>query len=60
MNKHHRLWQQHVFSSFAILAGSLVALYGLDWYRNRKQNRKSTRKVEKEYTTKEPIAGQLA
>ncbi|HEY9490425.1 MAG TPA: hypothetical protein VIP56_00460 [Nitrososphaeraceae archaeon] len=48
------------FSSFAILAGSLVALYGLDWYRNRKQNRKSTRKVEKEYTTKEPIAGQLA
>ena len=47
-------------ASFAILTGGLVALYGLDWYRNRKQNRKSTRKVEKEYTTKEPIAGQLA
>jgi hypothetical protein len=48
------------FASFAILAGSLVALYGLDLYRNRKQNRKSARKVEKEYTAKESIAEQLA
>jgi hypothetical protein len=45
-------------ASFAILAGGLVALYGLDWYKNRKQNsRTSTKKMEKEYhTTKEPLA----
>jgi len=46
-------------ASFAILAGSLVALYGLDWYKNRKQNsRKSGKKVvEKEYyTNKELLA----
>ena len=50
-------------ASFAILAGGLVALYGLDWYKNRKQNsRKSAEKViEKEYyTVKETLAeGQL-
>jgi hypothetical protein len=48
-------------ASFAILAGSLVALYGLDWYKNRKQNsRTSTKKMEKEcHTTKEPLAEQL-
>ena len=27
-------------ASFAILAGGLATLYGLDWYKNRKQNRK--------------------
>ena len=36
-------------ASFAILAGGLVALYGLDWYKNRKQNSiKSTKKVVEE------------
>jgi len=49
------------FASFAILAGSLVALYGLDWYKNRKENsRKSSRNIKKEYTAKEPLAEQLA
>jgi hypothetical protein len=46
-------------ASFAILAGGLVALYGLEWYKNRKQNsRKSGKKVvEKEYyTNKELLA----
>jgi len=47
-------------ASFAILAGGLAALYGLDWYKNRKHNRKSTKDVEKEYTDKEPLAEQLA
>ena len=50
-------------ASFAILAGGLAALYGLDWYRNRKQNRKLSRKVEGEEdhnNTKEPLAEQLA
>ena len=36
-------------ASFAILAGGLVALYGLDWYKNRTQNSiKSTKKVVEE------------
>ena len=46
--------------SFAILAGGLAALYGLDWYKNRKHSRKSTRDVKEEYTDKEPLAEQLA
>ena len=47
--------------SFAIFAGVLASLYGLDWYKNRKQNRKLVRKVEKEdHITKEPLAEQLA
>jgi hypothetical protein len=33
----------------------------LDWYKNRKQNRRLARTVEEEdYTTKEPLAEQLA
>jgi hypothetical protein len=45
----------------AIFAGVLVALYGLDWYKNRKQNRRLTRKVgEEDYIAKEPLAEQLA
>jgi hypothetical protein len=45
------------FASFAILAGGLAALYGLDWYKNRKQNRKLARRVEEEdHITKEPLA----
>jgi hypothetical protein len=38
-----------------------VNIYGLDWYKNRKQNRRLSKKVEEEdYTTKEPFAEQLA
>ena len=49
------------FASFAILAGGLAALYGLDWYKNRKQNRQLARRVEGEdHITKEPLAEQLA
>ena len=55
------------FASLAILAGSMAALYGLDWYKNRRrQNRKLTKKliVEEDYTTtkeeQQPIAEQLA
>jgi hypothetical protein len=52
-------------ASIAILAGSMAALYGLDWYKNRnKQNRKLTKKVNEDYISKEeeqqPIAEQLA
>jgi hypothetical protein len=36
------------WASFAILAGGLAALYGLGWYKNRKQDIiQSTRKVKK-------------
>ena len=53
-------------ASIAIFAGCMAALYGLDWYRNRRrQNRKLTKKliVEEDYTTikeEQPIAEQLA
>jgi hypothetical protein len=48
-------------ASFAILAGGLATLYGLDWYKNRKQKRRLARKVEKEdHIAKEPVAEQLA
>jgi hypothetical protein len=47
--------------SFAILAGGLATLYGLDWYKNRKQNRRLARKVEEQdHHSKEPLAEQLA
>ena len=39
---------------------TLAALYGLDWYKNRKQNKKLARKVEDYNNTKEPLAEQLA
>ena len=43
-------------ASFAILTGELVALYGSDWYKNRKQNRRLARKAEEEdHLTKEPL-----
>ena len=54
------------FASIAILAGGMAALYGLDWYKNRrKQNRKLIKRVivEEDHATKEeeqPIAEQLA
>ena len=48
-------------ASFAILAGGLATLYGLDWYKNRKQNRRLARKIEEEdQIAKEPLTGQLA
>jgi len=50
-------------ASFAILAGILATICGLDWYKNRKQNRKVARKVkeeEQDYNAKEPLAEQLA
>ena len=62
-NNNIRLWDEHVWLGFAILAGGLATLYGLDWYKNRKQNRKLVRKVEEEEdhnNTKEPLAEQLA
>jgi hypothetical protein len=44
-------------ASIAILAGGMAALYGLDWYKNRrKQNRKLIKRVvaeEQDGTTKE-------
>ncbi|MFL6345995.1 MAG: hypothetical protein ACJ71A_11195 [Nitrososphaeraceae archaeon] len=41
----------------SILAGGIAALYGLDWYKNRKQSKKSTKKlaVEEDYTTKKQL-----
>jgi hypothetical protein len=48
-------------ASFAIFARVLASLYGLDWYKNGKKNRKLARKVEEEdHITKEPLAEQLA
>ena len=50
-------------ASFAILAGILATICGLGWYKNRKQNRRLSRKVEEEEedynNTKEPLAEQL-
>ena len=53
------------FASIAILAGGMVALYGLDRYKNRRrQNGKLTERVvvEQDHTTKEeqPIAEKVA
>ena len=53
-------------ASIAIFAGGMAALYGLDCYKNRRQNRKLAKKpgVEEDYTTikeeQQPIAEQLA
>ncbi|MFL6410769.1 MAG: hypothetical protein ACJ71K_05955 [Nitrososphaeraceae archaeon] len=54
-------------ASIAIFAGGMAALYGLDWYKNRRQNRKLAKKLVvqegRTTTTKEeqqPIAEQLA
>jgi hypothetical protein len=42
-------------ASIAIFAGGMAALYGLDWYKKRRQNKKLTKKlvVEEGHTTKE-------
>jgi hypothetical protein len=47
-------------ASFAILAGSLAAIYGLDWYRSRRRNRRLTRKVEEEQEYSKELVEQLA
>jgi len=51
-------------ASIAILAGGMAALYGVDWYKNRrKQNKKLAKKPVVDATTKEeqqPIAEQVA
>jgi hypothetical protein len=48
-------------TGFAIFAGVLATLYGLDWYKDRKQNRRLARKVEEEdHIAKEPLDEQLA
>jgi hypothetical protein len=54
-------------ASIAIFAGGMAALYGLDWYKNRRrQNRKLVKKsvVEEGHTTRKEeqqlIAEQLA
>lgn len=47
-------------ASFAIFAGVLAALFGLDRYKNRKKNRKLARKLEEEeHNTNETLAEQL-
>jgi hypothetical protein len=52
-------------ASIAILAGSMAAFYGLDWYKNRRrQNRRLTKKslVDEGRVSKkkQPIAEQIA
>ena len=49
-------------ASFAIFTGVLVVLYGLDWYKNKRQNRRLARSVDEkeDHNTKEPLAEQLA
>jgi hypothetical protein len=52
-------------ASIAILAGGIAALYGLDWYKNkrRQNNRKLTKKPVVDVTTKEeqqPVTEQVA
>ena len=52
-------------ASIAILAGGMAALYGLDWYKNRrKQNKTKKSVVEKGYATtkqeQQPVAEQVA
>jgi hypothetical protein len=51
-------------AGIAVLAGGMAALYGLGWYKKRRQNSKLTKRVvvEEDHTTKEeqPIAEQVA
>jgi hypothetical protein len=50
------------WASLAVLAGGIATLYAVDWYKNRKQIRKPTKRflTEEDHTTKEPVAEQLA
>ena len=44
------------FASIVILAGGMAALYGVDWYKNRKRQKKKLAKklvADENYTTKE-------
>jgi uncharacterized membrane protein len=52
-------------TSIAILVGGMAALYGLDWYKNkRRQNKTKKSAIEEEYATtkqeQQPIAEQIA
>jgi hypothetical protein len=52
------------FASIAILAGGMAALYGLDWYKNkRRQNKTKKSAIEEEYAAtkqeQQPIAEQV-
>ena len=53
-----------MFGQHCHISRCMAALYGLDWYKNRRrQNRRLTKKLaEEDYITKEqqPIAEQLA
>jgi hypothetical protein len=53
------------FASIAILAGGISALYGLDWYKNkRRQNKTKKSAIEEKYATtkqeQQPVAEQVA
>ena len=53
------------FASIASLAASIAALYGLDWYKNkRRQNKTKKSAIEEEYATtkqeQQPVAEQIA
>jgi DnaJ-domain-containing protein 1 len=52
------------FASIALLAGSIAALYGLDWYKNKRRQYKTKKSaIKKEYATikqeQQPVAGQV-
>ena len=52
-------------ASIAILAGGMAALYGLDWYKNRRKRNKTKKSViDEEYATtkqeQQPVAEQVA
>jgi hypothetical protein len=52
------------FASIALLAGSIAALYGLDWYKNKRRQYKTKKSaIKKEYATikqeQKPVAGQV-
>jgi hypothetical protein len=53
------------FASIAILAGGMAALYGLDWYKNRRRQNKTKKSVvDGGYATtkqeQQPVAEQVA
>jgi hypothetical protein len=52
------------FASIALLAGSIAALYGLDWYKNKRRQYKTKKSaIKKEYATikqeQQPVAEQV-
>jgi hypothetical protein len=50
------------WASLAVLAGSIVRLYALEWHKSRKQIRKPTKSflTKDDHTTKEAVAEQVA